>query len=147
MHNNTRPWKHGASLSWSGIKYLFQCGVFLLALGIFFSFGRKRHKRLQYRKHRPTPPPKTSPQKPKATQEPKAPTQDKSIRRVERQPLKKALALSFPRGGKVALDPQKDTPFILKVTAQNTSSIQRLHSYLCTVALKNSNTQKAHHSI
>ena len=88
-----------------------------VALGIFLSFGKKKTQATTASKAPIPPPLKTVPQKPKEpNQETKTPTQETKASGEWKENLSKnALALSFPRGGKVALDPQKDTPFILKL--------------------------------
>ena len=82
-----------------------------IALGIILSFGKKKTQPTTVSKASPPPPPpKTVPQKPKE------PIQEIEASGEWKENLsKKALSLSFPRGGKVALDPQKDAPFILKL--------------------------------
>ena len=111
MHNNILPWKRGTSHLWSGTRdYPFPFGVYLFLSDFFRCLGVKK-------KPRPSPPRITS--KPKNVE--RTPTKPiKEETEVTSEEWKEslsqqAMAVSFPRGGKIALDPQKDTPFILKL--------------------------------
>ena len=81
----------------------------LLILGIILMFKtNKRKPTVSSRSSVPISPPRVQP---KAEMPP--PTHESE--EWKESLSQKALALTFPRGGKVGLDPQKDTPFVLRL--------------------------------
>ena len=86
----------------------------LLTLGVIFLLGKKKQVPAA---PSPSMTPRLQPKtKTKTKTKTKDPIPDDDVSKEWKESLsEKALALIFPRGGKIALDPQKDTPFVLKL--------------------------------
>ncbi|MAA78451.1 MAG: hypothetical protein CL916_04265 [Deltaproteobacteria bacterium] len=114
QHPSSETWNI-TFIEWNQKSPVSIWSIFLTLGVILFLRKSKKNPTTPSRSSRPQPKPRTQTQ-PRAQSEPKAPIFDESVASEWKEKLSSsALSLTFPRGGKIAFDPQKDTPFVLKL--------------------------------